>query len=414
MTENYNPIALWALRQLCEQAPDYDQAAIQREWPKLAQRFNGNAANDARIALRFIRENGIDQQVYSATDPGAGWVIYSAQDAYKPRPPREYVVDGVLKIPSINIPYGAPGDLKTMLMMDLASCVSMGQDWLTPELPALPGENGYIGTRKTKKNVVLWLDFDQGKDDTHERFEAINRAYGVPDSKHPPYYVSVDGPWLDGSNDASMAYMADWITRLGAKLVFVDCLANVSGGADENSTAIGQVLRRFRQVSELTRSAIVIIHHQRKDTGGKGRAGDMLRGHSSILANLNLALWINRDDGSDEITVKCTKSRGVFVRTFGAKFVYSHKQGTDELESARFYGVPVIDPNDPAPVKAAIVETVTGQPGLNKTALKNAVKEMFSGFGVNYISKLIDELAEQSEILQTDGKRTNEKIYHPA
>ena len=47
------------------------------------------------------------------------WHLYSLADAYAPRSPRRYVVDGLLPYPSLSVVYGGPGSLKSMLLADL-------------------------------------------------------------------------------------------------------------------------------------------------------------------------------------------------------------------------------------------------------------------------------------------------------
>lgn len=60
------------------------------------------------------------------------WKLRSLADAYRPRPPLYYLVDGLLPAPSLSIVYGGPGSLKSMLLADLCVCVASGQPWLQP------------------------------------------------------------------------------------------------------------------------------------------------------------------------------------------------------------------------------------------------------------------------------------------
>jgi len=84
------------------------------------------------------------------------WHIRTLTDAYTARPPRRYAIYGLLQTPSLNIVYGPPGCLKTMLMIDAGLDVAAGLPWLPP----LPGEPG-IG-RVTVQSPVLWIDMDNG------------------------------------------------------------------------------------------------------------------------------------------------------------------------------------------------------------------------------------------------------------
>ena len=63
-------------------------------------------------------------------------------------------------------------------------------------------------------------------------------------------------------------------------------------------------MAHLRQLSERVDGVVIPIHHQRKDHGNGGRAGDRLRGHSSIEAAVDLALLVEREEVSSEITIK--------------------------------------------------------------------------------------------------------------
>jgi len=53
-------------------------------------------------------------------------------------------------------------------------------------------------------------------------------------------------------------------------------------------------MAHFRQLVEDHSLALILIHHQRKATGTEARAGDRIRGHSSIEAALDVALLVER------------------------------------------------------------------------------------------------------------------------
>ncbi len=111
----------------------------------------------------------------------------------------------------------------------------------------------------------------------------------------PLYYVSMPVPWLDASDPLQVDLLVARLDKLAARLLVVDNLGTVLGEADENSAEMARVMSNFRRLAEHTGAAVVILHHQRKGNGFKGRAGDTLRGHSSIEAALDLALLIQRE-----------------------------------------------------------------------------------------------------------------------
>jgi transcriptional regulator with XRE-family HTH domain len=283
------------------------------------------------------RQPALAELVCSDPTASEGWQVYTLADAYKPRPKLRYVVDGLFPLPSLSIVYGAPGTLKSLLMADMAVSVAAGAPWLP--LPSAALERGI----PTLPVAVLWCDFDNGPRITHERFEALGRARHLAETV-PLSYVSMPSPWLDAHNTTAIAVLAQCMHELGTLLVCLDNLTVVRGKAEENSAEMGSVMANFRRLAEDTGAAVILIHHQRKNTqGGKGqdmtaRAGDRLRGHSSIEAAIDLALLVEREPQSSILDLQSTKTRGVDALPFRAQFTYEYKTGTTELATARFFG----------------------------------------------------------------------------
>lgn len=332
-----------------------------------------------------------------APPPPDPWTIYTLRDAYKPRPPLQWIVQDTITMPSLIIVYGAPGSFKTMLVQDLMVSVAAGMGWLPPLDPSKPDT-----TKPTSQVPCLWCDFDNGSRRTHERFEALSRSRALPDSV-PLFYVSMPSPWLNCSDPAAIEDLRVRILRLGAKLVVIDNLGVVSGEAEENSAEMIQVMSALRRLAEATGVAIILLHHQRKSNGSMtGRAGESLRGHGSIEAAIDLALLVCRDEQSDEITVKSTKTRDVDVFPLGAQFDYAHKPGTTELATAQFWGVVVDNPGSKNLVQNAISDLVKQQGPINQTFIVQAVRTT-TGASRHSIRRAISDLLNLGMLVTKPG-----------
>ena len=342
-----------------------------------------------------------------AVDP---WQAFGPADALLKRDPVEYVAAGLFALPSLNIVYGAPGSLKSFLMADLTVRAAAGNLWL-PRADWVP-ENLARGI-ETRQVNTMWIDFDNGRRRTHDRIGALLRM-----EEHgatlPLTYYSMPNPWLNAGDDASIAELAMRIRARDAKLVVIDNLGVVAGDADEISAEMAPVMSQFRQVAEETGAAIVLIHHQRKSNGTVGRAGDTLRGHSSIEAALDLALLLEREEHSDAITIKATKVRGADVLPFSAVFTYTHDE-RGELDQAKFFGIATEDLRSNLAIEREIVKALAGG-SMNKTELKDAVREALTDEkgrkpGIVRVSDIIDRLVALKRILEAPGDKTNEKVY---
>lgn len=320
-------------------------------------------------------------------------------DALQPQPPVAYAADGIFPLPSLSIVYGAPGSMKSLLMADLAICVAAGRWWLPPP----PNDkSGAVQPFKVTQMPALWLDFDNGARRTGNRLAAFARAYKAGNA--PLFYLSLPTLPFDATKPAAVVAMVNYIKALETKFVVIDNLLTISGGRDENAPEIAPVMRGLRTITERTGAAVVVIHHARKQNGIRGRLGDDLRGHSSILGAIDLALLVEREEGADSVTVKSTKSRDVEVEPFGALFTYAHKAGTHDLETASFFGQKVVGIETLRDVQQAIIAALTraGRP-LNQNELVKAVQMSGVKAGRDRIRAIADKMA--STIRITKGAR---------
>jgi len=360
---------------------------------------------------------------------GRMWQIFTLSDAYQERPPLKYYVDGVFHEASLNLVFGAPGSLKSMLLADMAANVTMGKPWLSP-LPTVESQGGR--SFQTVQTSVLWVDYDNGRRRTHERFSAIGKGHELPIDA-PIHYVSMGTPWLDMSLDsgeesdpralrAGAIALMELIEARGYRLVIVDNLGLISGSADENSVEMKTVMGNLRNVADLTGAAIVVIHHQRKGGAGGGRSGDAMRGSSSIEAALDLALWVERTDKST-VTVTATKERGAEVPTFGAQFTYQHRPGTHDLETARFWSAKIETAEDKEDRTIALMvldvlknATEAGYPRLKQGTIVERVSDhddmaLFGKKpGVNRVRSLLSQMVSDGKLTEESGER-GAKLY---
>jgi len=331
-----------------------------------------------------------------------GWTFNTLKEAYAPRDPLQYIADGIIPEGSLSIVYGAPGCLKSLLLMDLLACIVAGADWLTDE----HGKEGI----STIAGPGVYLDFDQGSRPMAERLDAIGHTRGLADDA-PLYWISLPSPWLDLTNVRLVDCLATDLGPFDPNLVVVDNLGNVSGNAEENSAEMTRVMSGARVLTERLNAAVIVVHHQRKSTGFTGgRPGDALRGHSSIEAAIDLALHIDRELGSNEITVTATKTRFAPVKQFGAEFVYTHLPGTRELDTARFIGRETIDLHSDDAIRRTVLEVIANDPGLNKTELTDATKDICD-VGVNRIRGQIAKLISAGKLVSKPGPH-NSKLYY--
>jgi len=380
MIDNNGEIHIAALRLTGEKIP-----------PEPPPAFEDKPENDNLIPLHFKWEDPWGEP-------------FSSVDAFKPRPPVEYLVSGLIKRPSLNLLFGPPSAMKTLLTLDLCIAVAAGVDWLPPS-PNSEGGFPFL----TNSTPTMYVDFDNGKNDLHEKIEALIRGRNLEPKNLSFYYYSFPESGFVASNKAHIGDLMLRIQRHGIGMLWIDNLGIVKGAANENADEMIPVMNNFRTIAEKSRAVVGLIHHQNKSQGFNRRTGESIRGHSSIEAALNLALLVDREEFSDKITIKPAKVRGSMISPFAASFAYEHILGTSDLESAIFFGSPVNNKMDEILIDAEIKAVLKDGP-LNKTTLTKTVKERMPEKGINRIRHRIERMTTANVLVMGKGEGT-EKIY---
>jgi hypothetical protein len=349
-----------------------------------------------------LHESGRGTVVIGA--PSRKW--FSLADTYLPRAPVRYVIDTILPEASLSMLYGAPGSLKSMLALDMLVCIAAGKPWLSPS------QNGEGQGMATEQSAVLFVDFDSGKRIVMERMEAIARGHGITNPAGLPFYAeSMELPWLLAPERSSVEAFARDMRAQKVRACVIDNFGVITGGVDENSSEMATVMGNLRWLAESTGAAVVVIHHPRKgDTKGNSNAGDSLRGHGSILAALDLALLVEREQGSRIVAVRSVKARSVPVAPFVANWTYTHKAGTKELSTGQFYGMGEdTDSRSDGSITRAIVAAVTGKP-MNQSQLVDEVCKL-TGAGKVKVRGLVILAAEEGHITASPRGENGARIY---
>ena len=325
--------------------------------------------------------------------------LHTAKDALEDKPPMDYLVKGVIPLPSLNMFYGASGTLKTNLILDMAVCVALGRKWLTD----IDDKEGY----ETKKNQVLWVDADSGIRALDIRIGAMLKTY-KGNAKSPIAYASFFSPAFQasGSDPKLVPGVIELIEDLKAKMVVFDNLGTFSGGKDEISSQMIQVMSNFRFISEKTNSAIILIHHEPKNSNSDHRTP---RGHTSIEAALDYGFRVDRD--SDVVQIETTKVRHWNIDPFAAMWTFEHKPDTPDLKTARFFGIEPEVPKKIFDAREAITSFLKDKGRANQS-------DIISN-GLNHDPKIskprtlseLTWLISRSKIKMLSAKAHNEKQY---
>lgn len=342
---------------------------------------NGLGADDIYDYLQKEIDSRQPLQPMSFFERWHGQGITAAEAARIGMIERPYVVRDLIRGTSVTIIFGAPGEFKSALTMDMGFCIANGIPWLQP----LPVEGNVQKAFETSKGRILWLNYDQGHDDVVERLGAMARVYGGGENVTA---ISHSSPPAILLNEAQARGLGEWCGKQAYRVVIIDSLLDVKGKADLQEAAMGDLLRLWRVVAETGNLSVVIIAHNTK-------ASLDLYGSQFIKAKVDHLYYVSRPPGTDVAIFEAKKQRnfGEQNKVF-ARFTYQHFNGTRTLETARFFG----DSTENRPAhpnnrtQSAILRILMESPG--------------HGFLVNDLTDILNEGRDDDDAIDTDAVRS--------
>jgi hypothetical protein len=171
-----------------------------------------------------------------------------------------YAIKGVLQRASYAEVFGAPGEGKTFIALDMAYAVASGLPWMG---------------RKVHAGPVLYLAYE-GQGGLKKRAKALLQKYGA---KPVPLYV--ESAAFNLRELAGRAALGAVLATLPEKpvLVVIDTLARALMGGDENSAQdVGSFNTAVAALIANTGACVMIVHHSGKDKSKGARGSSALQG----------------------------------------------------------------------------------------------------------------------------------------
>ena len=194
--------------------------------------------------------------------------------------PIQWRLKHVLPATGLAAIFGPSGSGKSFLAFDLAAAISQGNDW--------------FGIRTYQSPIVYVML--EGEGGIKTRLQALEQAHGPLPAKGfgviaQPFQITTPQDIIDLSEVVPME-----------SVVFIDTLNRAAPTSDENSSKeMGTILEAAKALYKATNSLVVLVHHTGKDTS-RG-----MRGHSSLVAALDGAIEVNRNDQKRSWTIAKTK-----------------------------------------------------------------------------------------------------------
>lgn len=218
----------------------------------------------------------------AATPPPIFVPRSSSEIAAIPIPP--WRIKGVLPTTGLATIYGPSTSGKSFLAIDIAASIALGNDWFGHRVRkapvmyvALEGEGGF------PKRLLAWEQYN-----CHPLPDNLSFILGQPFNITDPLHVQ---------------QLATVIKR--GSVIIIDTLNRSAPDIDENTSKdMGAILAGCKLLAQLTDSLVILVHHTGKDES-RG-----MRGHSSLLAAVDSAIEVHRQDDARSWSVAKAKDDG--------------------------------------------------------------------------------------------------------
>lgn len=197
-----------------------------------------------------------------------------------PGPEHEWLVKNTITRRELSMVAGPSKSGKSFLVLDLALSIARGVDWFG---------------RKTMRGGVIY-QAGEGAMGIKKRIRAYREHTGLTTKDQLPFVLLPSRVDLYNSEDHTDALIAECLAHKkrdlkgSLELIVIDTWATATPGANENDGKdVSAVLERCARINRETGSAVLLVHHMNAD-------GAKVRGHTSILANLENVLIVKQVD----------------------------------------------------------------------------------------------------------------------
>ena len=219
---------------------------------------------DGRAALKKLLESAIP-----AAETGPRFALLSGADLAAAKP-STWAVENVLPASGLAAIYGPSCVGKSFFALDAVAAIAEGRDWFGHSTNARP----------------IVYSVLEGQDGFKHRVRAWEQHHG----RKLPQSIRLMMSSFNITNDGDVADFAAVLPK--GCIVVIDTLNASAAGVDENgSVGMGQILAGAKRLAQITGGLVVLIHHSGKSEG----AG--LRGHSSLVAALDTAIFVSTKAG---------------------------------------------------------------------------------------------------------------------
>ena len=200
----------------------------------------------------------------ASAKPKRGYQFLQTAD-YVSGEPLSWIVKGVIPQAVLGLIYGASGSGKSFFALDLAVAVATGREWRGKRV--VRGRVAYIAA--------------EGAGGMRNRLKAACEQHGIEPAALDIFTLAAAPNFMEPA--PVKAVIAAVLAAGPFSLLFIDTLAQVSAGANENSGEdMGRVLKHCEEIHRATGAMVMLVHHSGKDESKGARGWSGLKGPADV------------------------------------------------------------------------------------------------------------------------------------
>lgn len=197
-----------------------------------------------------------------------------------------WLIKNVLPMADLGALYGASGSGKSFVSLDLAIHIARGEPWR--------------GHRVKQGTVVIITA--EGGGSYGKRIKAYCQHHGISADDLPLGIINAQPNILEADDIGELTASLKAIGPVS--LLIIDTLAQVTPGANENTSEdMGRAITNAQILRKATGAMILLIHHAGKDAS-KGA-----RGWSGLKGALDVEIEVSRDEETNAREIRLTKMK---------------------------------------------------------------------------------------------------------
>ena len=311
-------------------------------------------------------------------------------------PKPEYIIRQLLPTKSLNLMIGDPGSSKSWIAFHYIDCI-------------LNGKKVFDEFETIRKNILL-INIDDTLQEIADRL--INHIQ-IPNKTTGLFILDSDDDFHDnfhicdekGNASENFEFLKQFVIEKNIGLIIVDTFSLIHSLDENTSQEIMKVIVLLKQIVRSGNTAILLIHHQRKNIEDRNTQ-NALRGSSAIAASVNTLLQ-----------VQVTREKHLKITQHKNKISRKLENPLEVVPTENPLSFVIIEPIKKMPedvIKDEIIKYFdkNHKPDLAKNNLVETLLKSLPHSSKSVIERAINKLEGEAYILpDPDQKKFNSKVY---